>query len=85
MNEWKEKWIKYKISQLHPKDLIHYGSMYGLTVSHDEATKLLTLVKQSNWSLNDKKSLKRLLVEAKQIVSPPAYQVLKELYDEYLN
>lgn len=85
MNEWKEQWIKYKISQLHPKDLIHYGAMYGLSVSYQEAAQILQLVQQSNWSLNDKQSLETLLQQAKQIVSPQAYQVLKELYDEYLS
>ncbi|SFE29408.1 DUF2624 family protein [Alteribacillus iranensis] len=84
MNHFKDQWIKYKISELHPKDITHYGSLYGIDVSHEEAVALLHLVKTNQWSLDDKDSLLHLLHNAKKAVTPKTYQLLEKLFHEYI-
>ncbi|MFB4166166.1 DUF2624 family protein [Alteribacillus sp. JSM 102045] len=84
MNRFKDQYIKYKISELHPKDLVHYGALYGVTVSDDEAAALLKLVKSSNWSTDNKQSMTNLLHEAKEIVSPKTYVVLEQLFKDFI-
>lgn len=84
VNQFKEQWIKYKLSELHPKDLIQYGSLYGIKVKPSEASALLHLVKTSQWSLADKKSIETLLFQAEEMVSKETYQVLKQLFNDYV-
>ncbi|WP_158735082.1 DUF2624 family protein [Alteribacillus sp. YIM 98480] len=84
MNRFKDQWIKYKISELHPKDLIHYGALYGVTVSFEEASDLLHLVQSSHWSIDDKQSMTNILEEAKETVSPETYALLKQLFKNFI-
>ncbi|SDH48617.1 Protein of unknown function [Alteribacillus persepolensis] len=84
MNHFKEQWIKYKLSELHPNDLIHYGKLYGITVSYEEAAKLLELVQTSSWSIDDKQSLHNLLEKAEKIVAPQTYALMQELFNHFI-
>ncbi|RSL30913.1 DUF2624 family protein [Salibacterium salarium] len=85
MNHFKDQWIKYKISELHPLDLVHYGKLYGVTISLEESTKILEIVQHSNWNINDKSSLHALLSKVKPIVSAEAYSVINSLFQDYFN
>ncbi|RSL34502.1 DUF2624 family protein [Salibacterium salarium] len=84
MNLFKDQWIKYKISELHPMDLVHYGKLYGVTISLDEAEKILNVVQHSNWSMDDESSLHALLANIKPIVSKDAYSVITKLFHHYI-
>ncbi|WP_240376626.1 DUF2624 family protein [Bacillus piscicola] len=84
MNPFKDQLIKYKISELHPNDLIQYGRLYGANVSFQEASALLEIVQHREWSTSDKQSMYALLREAKSNVSSKTYEVLEKLFQDYV-
>ncbi|MFZ4452007.1 DUF2624 family protein [Salibacterium aidingense] len=83
MNHFKEQWVKYKISEMHPKDLIHYGNLFGITVTYEEAATVLNIVQNSSWSMDDQASLYAVLEKVEQNVSPETFRAIEQLFQQY--
>ncbi|MFC5713406.1 DUF2624 family protein [Thalassorhabdus alkalitolerans] len=84
MNPFFQQVVKQHIAQMTPQDVMAYGQQYGVTVSREEAVKLLTLVKTEPWDFNDKQSLHAVLHKAKSNVSPATGELLEALFAQYI-
>ncbi|MGY4690328.1 DUF2624 family protein [Salibacterium sp. K-3] len=84
MNPFKEQWIKVKIAEMQPEDLLYYGRVFGIPITLEEASHILHVVRSYSWSLNDKASHQVLFDAVEKGVSPETMKGLKQLYYQYM-
>ncbi|SFP21425.1 DUF2624 family protein [Salibacterium halotolerans] len=84
MNSFKEQWIKYKIAEMRPEDILHYARVFGVPMTPEEAAVILQTVRNHPWSLDDTSTHQPVFDAIQQKVSPGTFKAVKQLYNQYM-
>ncbi|MFD2704165.1 DUF2624 family protein [Salibacterium lacus] len=84
MNAFKEQWIKYKIAEMRPEDILQYARVYGVPMTPKEAAVILHTVQTHPWSIDDASTHQPVFNAIQKNVSPETFQAVKQLYHQYM-
>jgi len=80
-----QKIVNQKINNLSYKELLHYAKQHNVSITEDQAKKIVRLVRGKNINIFEDKERLKLLKEISTITSQETAQKVNKLFLEFIN
>lgn len=85
MNPIQLQLVNFKLNRITTDELLQLSGQYNITLSRNDAEKIVVILKQENIDISNKVQRKRILMKISREVSPAVASQVNKLIKSFLN
>ncbi|WP_273850802.1 DUF2624 family protein [Guptibacillus spartinae] len=85
MNPIQLQLVNFKLNRITTEELLQLSKQYGITLTADDAKKIVQILKQENIDIANQTQRKRILMKISREVSPSVASRVNKLISSFLN